>query len=302
MQMERLVQMVFYIASHGHVTAKQLADAFQVSTRTVYRDINTLSVAGIPVCSSKGTGGGIYLLDGYTIDHSVLSKEEQKSVCQGLQILQAARYPDAETALDKMRAVFRNIRETKWLEVDFSYWGSDEEEKRKVFDLQYATVHKYQIAFDYFNTECQKTERTAEPLRLVFKSHAWYITAYCCLREEIRTFRLSRMRHVRVLPQQFERELPAEDAFAPECKEESELLVFRLKCSPAIAHRLFDEFKESQVCLGEDGFYYVQAAFALNHWTLHYLLSFGKYVEVLEPEAARTMLRETAAFIAGQYA
>ena len=75
MQIERLVQMVFYIAGHGHVTARELSQFFNVSTRTVYRDIDTLTLAGIPVLSVRGSGGGISLMDGYTIDRSLLSQE-----------------------------------------------------------------------------------------------------------------------------------------------------------------------------------------------------------------------------------
>ena len=83
MQVERLVQMVFYIVNHGHVTAKELSDFFNVSTRTIYRDINTLTLAGIPILSTKGTGGGISLIDGYTIDKSLLSKEELDKCSKG---------------------------------------------------------------------------------------------------------------------------------------------------------------------------------------------------------------------------
>ena len=113
MQIERLVQMVFYIVKHGHVTARELSDYFNVSTRTIYRDINTLTIAGIPVISAKGAGGGISLLEGYTIDRSVLSQEERQSIYQGLQILQAAKYPNAEMALSKIGAVFRYALEEK---------------------------------------------------------------------------------------------------------------------------------------------------------------------------------------------
>ena len=91
MQIERLVQMVFYIVNHGHVTARELSDYFHVSTRTIYRDINTLTIAGIPVLSTKGTGGGISVIEGYTIDKSLLSREERQSVYQGLRILRAAK-------------------------------------------------------------------------------------------------------------------------------------------------------------------------------------------------------------------
>lgn len=108
MQIERLVQMVFYIAGREHITAKELAAHFRVSTRTIYRDLNTLSLAGIPIMSAKGTGGGIFLLDGYTIEKPLLSREEQQNILQGLQILQASNYPNAEITLSKIGAVFRN--------------------------------------------------------------------------------------------------------------------------------------------------------------------------------------------------
>ncbi len=301
MQIERLVQMVFYIASHGHVTAKELSDHFQVSTRTIYRDINTLTIAGIPVMSVKGSGGGISLIDGYTIDRSLLSKEEQQSVCQGLQILEATKYPDAQMALNKIRAVFRNSLEAEWLDVDFSYWGSAEQEKIKISDLQYAIVNKHRITFQYFNSELERSERTIEPLRLAFKSHAWYIIGYCRMKEEIRTFRLSRMRQLKVMPEIFERELPSDYSFVSECKEGCNIPALKLKFSPEIAYRLYDEFQEEEICLCDDGNYYVTVQYELNNWTLHYLLSFGEYVEIVEPEEARDMLRERAASIVKIY-
>ena len=121
MQIERLIQMVFYIVSHGHVTARELAGVFGVYTKTVYRDMNTLALAGIPIFSTKGAGGGISLLEGYTVDKSLFSRKEQQRVLEGLQILQATKYPDAEMALNKMSAVFRNVLEPEWLEVDFSF-------------------------------------------------------------------------------------------------------------------------------------------------------------------------------------
>lgn len=301
MQIERLVQMIFYIVNHGHVTAKELADYFHVSTRTVYRDMNTLSIAGIPILSAKGTGGGISILDGYTLDRSLLTREEQQSVYQGLQILQAAKYPSAEMALSKISAVFRTARQSQWLDVDFTYWGSDEKEKIKISELQYAILNKQVIAFQYRNTELQKSERTIEPLRLVFKSHAWYLVGYCRYKEAIRTFRLSRIRQLKVMPDIFERELPSDYSLSSNCQEESRLPLLKLKFSPEIAHRLYDEFQEEQICLGADGRYYVTFPCEWSHWLLHYLLSYGTYVEVLEPDTVRVMLKERAADIVKLY-
>ena len=301
MQIERLVQMVFYIINHGHVTAKELSDYFNVSTRTIYRDINILTIAGIPVLSTKGTKGGISLIEGYTIDRSLLSKEEQQSVFQGLQILQAAKYPNAETALSKISAVFRNALESKWLDVDFSYWGSDEKEKIKISDLQYAILNKHIIRFQYFNSELKRSERVIEPMRLIFKSHAWYIAGYCRAKEEIRTFRISRMKQLQITTETFEREWNSDYSIVSESRTECSIPVLKLKFSPEIAHRVFDEFHEDQIHIGEDGNYYAAVQYELNNWTIHYLLSFGKYVEGIEPESARTMLRERAEDIAKLY-
>ncbi len=301
MQIERLVQLVFYIVNHGHVTAKELSRVFQVSTRTIYRDINTLTIAGIPILSTKGTGGGISLIDGYTIDKSLLSREEQQNVFQGLQILQAASYPNAEMTLSKIGAVFRNAMEPKWLEVDFSYWGSDDKEKIKITDLQYAILNRHVITFHYFNSELKKSSRMIEPLRLVFKSHAWYIVGYCRCKREIRIFRLSRIKHLQILPEVFDRVLPSDYSLTDGCREECHIPLLKLRFSPEIAHRLFDEFQEEQIFQRDDGNYYVSVPYELNNWTFHYLLSFGKYVEILEPEAARIMMRERVSEIAKIY-
>ena len=301
MQIERLVQMIFYIINHEHVTAKELADYFTVSTRTIYRDVNTLTLAGIPILSIKGTGGGISLIEGYTIDKSLLSKEEQQNIYHGLQILQATKYPNAEMALSKIGTIFRNALEPKWLEVDFTYWGSEEKEKVKISELQYAIINKHIISFHYFNSELQKSKRTIEPLRLLFKSHAWYIVGYCQNKQEIRVFRISRMKQVQVIPEFFERELPQDYSYTPTCKQEYDISVLKLRFDSEIAHRLYDEFQENQVSVCEDGSYLVTIEYELNNWTFHYLLSFGKYVEIIEPEIARIMLKERALEIVKLY-
>lgn len=301
MQIERLLRMVFFIINREQVTAKELADYFNVSTRTIYRDIDTLTLAGIPILSKKGTGGGISLMKGYTLNKSLLSNEDQQQIFQGLQILQASNYPNAEEALNKIGAVFKNKLTTDWLEVDFSYWGSDEAEKINISELQYAILNKRILAFDYFNSELQQSARRIEPLRLVFKSHAWYIVGFCHKNQELRVFRLSRMKNLSVLSENFERELPSDYSLSKEYVVRDDFLRFKLKFSPVIAYRLFDEFHEDQVNLCEDGNYLVDVRYPLSEWTLNHLLSFGPYVEVLEPAEVRTKMKERALEIVRKY-
>ncbi|MGP5428008.1 helix-turn-helix transcriptional regulator [Enterococcus malodoratus] len=300
MQIERLVRMIFYIVSREQVTAKELADYFNVSTRTIYRDITTLTLSGIPITSKKGTGGGISLMDGYALNKSFLTTEEQVQVYQGLQILQASNYPDAEQALTKIDALFNQSLSDDWLEIDFSYWGSSEEEKITISDLRRALTKKHVLTFEYFNSELQQSERKVDPLRLIFKSHAWYIVGYCHHNHAIRVFRLSRMKRINVLSESFERSLPKDFSLA-DSTYETDYSTFKLLFLPEMSYRLFDEFQEQQVERCSNGNYLVTVQYPLNEWTYHRLLSFGPYVEILEPVEARKELKKRALKIAQKY-
>lgn len=300
MQIERLVQMIFYIVSRKQVTAKELADYFSVSTRTIYRDITTLTLAGIPIISKKGTGGGISLMEGYALNKSFLTNDEQVQIYQGLQILQASNYPDAEQALTKIGALFDQPLTDDWLEIDFSYWGSSDDEKITISELRRAITEKYVLTFEYFNSELQRSVRMIDPLRLIFKSHAWYIVGYCHTNKAIRVFRLSRMKRLNVTSTHFERILP-EDFSLGESTYTIEFVSFKLLIAAEMSYRLFDEFHEDQVERCSDGSYLVTVQYPLNEWTYHRLLSFGTYVEVLEPAAARIELKKRAKKIAHQY-
>lgn len=185
------------------------------------------------------------------------------------------------------------------MEIDLTYWGSDDQEKDKMLDIQYAIINKQPLSIVYFNTALQQTERVIEPLRLIFKSHAWYVIGFCRCKQEVRYFRLSRMRRQQLLPEFFERTLPENYVQMTAAKGPTpNLFVLKIRARPEIAYRLYDDFHESQVSLCEDGTYLVTAHFELNEWTCNYLLSFGPYIEVLAPEAVRTMVRERAREIA----
>lgn len=147
-------------------------------------------------------------MDGFTLDESFLTSDEKMYVYQGLQILNAANYPETEHVLNKIGALFNQPPTEEWLEIDFSYWGSEETEKVTLSELRKAITEKHLLTFDYFNSELTSSKRNVEPLRLLFKSHAWYIVGYCHNSQAIRIFRLSRMKKIIVLSETFERSLP----------------------------------------------------------------------------------------------
>lgn len=301
MQIDRLIQIVFLLLRHENITAKQLAEELCVSTRTIYRDINILSVAGIPITSQKGFGGGLSLLQGFSLDKSYFTQEEQNNIVQALQILKSSNYPDADKSLNKVAGLFSHNLQSEWLEIDFSYWGSPEKERNNITALERAIINKYVITFTYFNAELTVTHQTVEPLKLVFKSHSWYLVAYSENKKDIRTFKMSRIRELQITSQLFDRELPKDFSITPVYKEEYNTPVFILHFSEKIAYKVYDEFQEKYIKKLDDGTLEVTFRYQLSDWTFLYLLSFGEYVEIIEPVEARNILKEKAKRISAMY-
>lgn len=301
MQIDRLIQIVFLLLRHENITAKQLAEELCVSTRTIYRDINILSVAGIPITSQKGFGGGLSLLQGFSLDKSYFTQEEQNNIVQALQILKSSNYPDADKSLNKVAGLFSHNLQSEWLEIDFSYWGSPEKERNNITALERAIINKYVITFTYFNAKLTVTHQTVEPLKLVFKSHSWYLVAYSENKKDIRTFKMSRIRELQITNQLFERELPKDFSITPVYKEEYNTPVFVLHFSEKIAYKVYDEFQEKYIKKLDDGTLEVTFRYQLSDWTFLYLLSFGEYVEIIEPVEARNILKEKAKKIFSMY-
>ena len=298
---DRLIQIIFLLLRHENITAKQLAQELGVSTRTIYRDINTLSIAGIPITSQKGYGGGLSLLEGFALDKSYFTQEEQSNIIQALQILKSSHYPDADRTLNKVAGLFSHTLQSDWLEIDFSYWGSPEKERRNMTALERAVINKYVIKFTYYNSELTITEQTVEPLKLLFKSHSWYLIAFSRRRKEIRTYKLSRIRNLQITDQLFDRTLPADFSLTPAYQEEYNIPLFKLRFSEKIAYKVYDEFQEEYIKKLEDGTLEVSFRYQLSDWTFLYLLSFGEYVEIIEPVEARMLLKEKAQKILALY-
>ncbi|MFV0393547.1 MAG: helix-turn-helix transcriptional regulator [Coprobacillaceae bacterium] len=301
MQIERLIQMIFLLIQRQYTTSQELADYFNVSKRTILRDIDTLTLANIPIYTVKGRNGGIGILEEYSIDRTVISKEEQDKIMHSLQVLQATNIPNIEQLLNKLGGLFQVDSKPNWIEVDFSFFGSEEQEKIKFSNMEEAIVGKHVISFEYYTSELQHNYRQVEPLRLLFRSQAWYIQGYCRYKKGIRMFRVSRMRNLKITDERFNRELTEEISLEPDYSLSYELEEFVLKFSPEISHRIYDEYNEKYVQILEDGSFIVRYWYASNEWVIRHILSFGIYVEVLEPLHIRDKVRKRAQEIVEKY-
>lgn len=292
MQIHRLFEIVYLLIERKTMTAGELAKHFEVSVRTVLRDVEVLSCAGIPVYSSRGRGGGISILDGYVLSKAFFSPSEQAGILAALQQLSATQYPETESILRKLKGIF--VRQTAdWLEVDFTHWGSTAADKGKLELIQSALMHKQALRFTYSNTRGETAERLAYPLKLCFKAMAWYLSAYCTQKQDYRMFKLGRMRDV-TLAQEYFGHLRFSPPPARVADSTLPPAAMTLSFSPRQAHRVFDEFDAEQIAKQEDGRYLVHTAMPRDEWLLYYLLTFGPDLEVLEPHEIRADLAAAA--------
>lgn len=284
MQINRLFEIVYLLMARGGITAGELAERFEVSTRTIYRDVDILSGAGIPVYASKGRGGGIRLLPEFVLNRSLISKEEQEQLMASLHGMNAIHLPDAEPILSKMAALFGE-KGSSWLDVDFTRWGGEAWEREQFSALKNAVIHKNAVSFKYYNSKGEESKRTAEPVKIVFKSQGWYLYAFCRDRQEFRFFKLTRMKNVTVLEECFTREVP--QVPAAEEPYTGRLVKLTLLFSPAAAFRVYDEFPPERVKKQPDGSFLAEMEFPDGEWVYSFLLSFGPWVKVLEPDTIK---------------
>lgn len=292
MKINRLLEITILLLNKGTIKARELADRFGVSTRTIYRDVDVLSGAGVPVFTNKGNGGGISLLENYSLNKTLISEHESESLLFALKTLQAAKYPEIDAVLDKIGAVFKNADSADWVYIDFSPWGSNPNEYNKFIDIKKAILERRTTSFDYVNADGGRSLRSIEPMRLIFKGQAWYLWGYCKTREDFRTFRISRMKNVIVTNEAFERRKPED--FRGQGADESpkKLVNLKLKFYPQVLNRLYDDFDDELIIRNIDGTCNVSVTFPEDEWVYGYIMSFGCYVQVLEPDHIRDIVKE----------
>lgn len=288
MQETRLFKIIYHLLNKGFATAPELAKELEVSTRTIYRDIDALSSAGIPVYVTTGRNGGIHLMEDFVLDKTVLSQKEKQDILTSLQNLFIANSEYAQDTLIKLSALF-NLTAEDWFEIDFSRWNEKTKDNRKFNLLKNAIINHLVVKITYANSYGDLDERKIQPLKLLFKSKDWYLKAYCMKKQDFRIFKLNRIIKYELLTESFQ---PM--SYPKENIEEHHYNTIRLRFDKQITYRVYDEFDSSQIEQLDNGDYIVTAEMPKDPWLLGYLLSLGTQVTVLEPLSLRTSLAEYA--------
>ena len=299
MQTNRLFEIIYLLLNKERVTAKELAERFGVSSRTIYRDVDTIGLAGIPVYAEKGKGGGIRLLPDFVLSKSVFSAQEQNEILSMLHGLSQIQPEDSDHLLRKLSAIF-NKTAINWLEVDFSNWGYESEDLWGGFKS--AILGRRIVEFDYYSTYSEKTHRRIEPIQLWFKAKAWYLRAYDLAKKDLRLFKLSRIRGLAVTDEIFsERDLFIKETNNVPPTILKPYITLRLRVKPEMAYRVLDEFAAYVEEECADGSYIISVCWPEDNWVYGTILSFGEFIEVLEPPHIRNIIREKAKKITEQY-
>lgn len=259
MRESRLSEIVQYLFNKGWATAPELAEEFNVSVRTIYRDIDALYDSGIPIYTEAGRNGGIYLADDFIPDQAGLSEENTEN----------------------------------WLEVDFSGWGNKQDGNKKFKLLKLAVIHHRSVKIEYAGEDGAVSERIIYPLKMAYREKAWCVKAYCEQEQDYRSFRLTRIIDWELLDESFS------DYSIPEEKEtlRQNHNLIKLRFPKEMAYRVYDEFDQSEIRQQENGDFIVLAPMPEDTRLMGFLLSFGTKVDVLVPAQIKYMLAEQARFI-----
>lgn len=298
MQESRLFRIIYYLLDKGKSTAPELAEKFEVSVRTIYRDIDIISSMGIPVYAMQGKGGGITLLDNFVLDKSLLSTREKEQILMALQGIIVTEPNNSDELLTKLGSLFQT-KNTNWIEVDFSNWVK-RNPSQDIFQLMKSAIFSRNvISFQYFSSNRESTKRRVEPLKLVFKSKDWYLYGFCLMRNDYRFFKLTRIREMEIQAEVYSREIPSTCSIGKQMDIQNAIAV-TLKFDQDMAFRVYDEFAEG-VTEDKQGNLYVRTNLPDSDTLYSYLFSFADSVEIVEPENIREQVKNKLAAMQKKY-
>ncbi len=293
MKINRLLEITIILLNKGTATAKELAQRFGVSTRTIYRDVEELSLSGVPVYCNRGANGGISLLEDYSINRMLLSNSESEKILFALRTLQTTNCPGIDVVLDKLGAIFKESS-TDWIQIDETPWGSDPNQQNKFIEIRKALLEYKMITFDYVSGNNVRSSRAIYPLCLIFKGSGWYLNGFCTKRRELRLFRVSRMKGIAITDTRFDRK-----SYEPLMQTESidsrfceGRIPLRLRFKEEALYRLYDEYDDDLLTKNDDGTYSAELYYTEDEWLYGYILSFGCYAEVEAPEHLRETIKK----------
>ena len=298
MKVDRLVSIIMILLEKERIGAKELADMFEVSLRTIYRDIDTINMAGIPVCSTSGVGGGFEIMQKYKIDKKTFSTSDLSAILMGLSGLSnVIKGNELVNTLAKVKSFIPADRakdielKANQICIDLSPWMGNRNIQPYLEIIKTTLQESKLLSFEYADRYGNKTSRTVEPYQLVLKSGHWYLQGYCHIRNDYRLFRLSRMASLQMqdktfIPRDYQKpKLDFADIL------ESMQTEIKIRIHKSVMDTVLDFCPYEDFSPDGDEHYIVRFPFIENDYYYNILFSFGDKCECLEPLRIRTEMK-----------
>ncbi|WP_161496707.1 helix-turn-helix transcriptional regulator [Clostridium thermosuccinogenes] len=305
MKLERMLSIIIYLLNHEKVKAEELADKFEVSVRTIYRDIEAISQAGIPIRTFQGADGGIGIMEGYKLDKNILTSDEVSKIITGLKGLYSIS-DDVKIKLliEKLTNIAGKsdyIPTGNEIMIDLSSWNKNDQLGLRIREIKKAIRERKIIQFIYYSNG-KLTERRVEPCVIIFKEANWYLYAYCLLRKDFRLFKLSRMSGLKITDIAFEaREFSIDSVNLDGDFDNDKHLPIVVMFDKSMVYVVNDIFGINNYEIAPDGRLKVTFHMGISGWLYGFLLGFGDKVEVLEPVELREKIKSMAESICKVY-
>ncbi|OAB42537.1 helix-turn-helix transcriptional regulator [Paenibacillus antarcticus] len=306
MKFDRMLSIVNILLNNEKITANDLAGKLEVSKRTIFRDIETLNMAGIPIVTYPGIGGGIGILDGYKLDKSILSTDDMKNIVMGLKILQSFENKDIiERLITRISPTNEDIALMESnVVIDLSTWYSDGYTQTMMDDCKKAILRNNRIRIEY-HSKNKYSKRTIEPYKLIFKYTDWYLYAFCTDQQDFRLFKINRISSYKYLEEIF-MPMPTKDISMDFSVKENDL--GETKDSPS--QEIVLEYKAVHKDLlmdkigarnfTEDGKFIIFYS-ANTNWVVDLIISLQDKVKVIKPQFIISEVENTIKKMQEQY-
>jgi predicted DNA-binding transcriptional regulator YafY len=301
MRIDRMLGIVVILLNRDRISAKYLSERFEVSVRTIYRDIESINLAGIPIVAYAGNNGGFGIMENYRLDRQVLTLQDMTSILTALKgVSSTLEDNDLDNVTEKILSLVPNdkldLLKQRFDEfcIDIMPWGYKPKTKEYLKDIQRAISEKILIQFDYRNTKNEKGCRIIEPMTLVFKGYAWYLFGFCRSKNDFRIFKIIRMNNLSLTGDSFKRKEKSYQDFAKQPSEQLKLIDVVLHYKKEYRGQVEEYYDEANILYNDDESITVKFSVPNDSWLQSMILASGEYVEVIEPAYLRNIIKEKA--------
>lgn len=297
MKIDRLLGIITVLMNKEKVTAPYLAEKFEVSRRTINRDIEDICKAGIPIVTIQGNNGGISIEEGYKIDKDLLKKEELNAILIGLKSIDSITgNKNNKIIIDKL-SVRNHEKDPEYMKIDLASHYKDSL-SYKIDNIKEAINNLSVIQFIYYSAKGESS-RKVEPYYVAFKWSSWYLYGYCLNSESFKLFKLNRMAELCLTNDSYAmRTLPSdksmEEYFPPN-------YYIEILFDKSVKYRLVEEYGINSFEIIEDQGLLFKNNFTNLDYMLQWIFSFSDKAEVLAPKEMRELIKEKALSIAKKY-